>query len=102
MNDNVSEFAPVIFGRKLTWTLHVCPWFSVLPVQLFDEIANWVPVVSATDEIVCVDPNDGFDRTIFTFELLWPTWTVPKLTDAGQTLRLSVWGGVAVGVVLWV
>jgi hypothetical protein len=99
MKVNVSDFAPVLVGVNLTDVVHELPGLSCLPaVQVFDEIANWVPVVSETDEIVWVEPDAGFDRVIVTLPLECPLLTLPKLTDVGETLRFSVGVGVEVGV----
>jgi hypothetical protein len=96
---NVSDFAPLLVGVNLTDVVHELPGLSCLPVvQAFDEIANWVPVVSETDEIVWVEPEAGFDRVIVTLPLECPLLTLPKLTEAGETLRPSVGVGVEVGV----
>ena len=41
MNDNVSDFAPLLVGWKLTDVVHDAPAVSCLPaVQVFDEIEN--------------------------------------------------------------
>ena len=41
MNDNVSDFAPLLVGWKLTEVVHDAPGVSCLPAaQVFDEIEN--------------------------------------------------------------
>ena len=99
----MSDFAPVLGGPKATDVVHDVPEVSCLPaVQVFDEIENWVPVARETDEIVWVEPEAGFDRVIVTLLLECPLLTLPKLTDAGDTFRLSVGVAVAVGVAVFV
>ena len=55
-------------------------------------------MASATDEMVCVEPEAGFATVIVTLLLVCPVLTLPKLTEVGETFKLSVGVPVAVGV----
>lgn len=87
----------MLVGLKVTLLVHEAPGASVA-VHEFDDIENCVPVESLTKVMVCDAPFDGFDSVIVDALLVCPTFRLPKLTDVGDTVRMVVGVGVAVGV----